>query len=118
MYNCTEASMNKNYIFIDRWNITKTDFIPSENGDIVLISIKSFGPLEVYEWGLDKNQVPYKLYKWLEDDFFENNNYRMSITKDELINRIQYLISVFERNGQLDWVDHYKEILKKVNNIN
>ena len=48
--------MNKNYIFIDRWNITKTDFMPSENGDIVLISIKSFGPLEVYEWGLDKKK--------------------------------------------------------------
>ena len=47
--------MNKDYIFIDRWNITKADFIPSKNGDTVLISAKSFGPLEVYEWGLDKN---------------------------------------------------------------
>ena len=94
--------MNKDYIFIDRWNITKADFIPSKNGDTVLISAKSFGPLEVYEWGLDKNQVPYKLYNWLENDFFENDNYRVSITKDELINRIQYFISVFESNGRMD----------------
>ena len=37
--------MNKDYIFIDRWNITKADFIPSKNGDTVLISAKSFGPV-------------------------------------------------------------------------
>lgn len=109
--------MHKDYIFIDRWDITKTDFMPSENGDIVLISIKSFGPLEVYEWGLDKNQVPYKFYNWLEDDFFENNNYRLSITKEELINQVQYFISVFESNGQMDWVDHYKEILEKLDSL-
>ncbi|RGC53818.1 hypothetical protein [Absiella sp. AM29-15] len=109
--------MNKDYIFIDRWNITKADFIPSNNGDTVLISAKSFGPLEVYEWGLDKNQVPYKLYNWLEDDFFENDNYRVSITKDELMSRIQYFISIFESNGRMDWVDYYKEILEKLNCI-
>ena len=94
--------MNKNYIFIDRWNFTKTDFMPSENGDIVLISIKSFGPLEVYEWGVDKNQVPYKLYNWLEDDFFENDNYRMSITKEELINQVQYLFLCLKAMGK--WI--------------
>lgn len=41
----------------------------------------------------------------------------MSITKEELINQVQYFVSVFENNGQMDWVDHYKEILEKLNSI-
>ena len=50
--------MNEKYVFIDRWCYTMPDTVPDEDGIIVLISKKSFGPLEVYEWGLDNNHNP------------------------------------------------------------
>lgn len=41
--------MKENYIFIGRWNYTKPNLSPNEKGNIVLISEKSFGPLEIFE---------------------------------------------------------------------
>ena len=58
--------MNEKYVFIDRWCYTMPNTVPDEDGIIVLISKKSFGPLEVYEWGLDNNHNPYERYEWLE----------------------------------------------------
>lgn len=39
--------MNEKFVFIDRWCYTMPDAVPDEDGNIVLISKKSFGPLEV-----------------------------------------------------------------------
>ena len=49
--------MNEKFVFIDRWCYTMPDTAPDEDGIIVLISKKSFGPLEIYEWGLDLSLI-------------------------------------------------------------
>ena len=74
----------RKFIFIDRWCYTMPDYVPAEDGNIILISKKSFGPLEVYEWGLDNNNNPYERYEWLEDDFYEGYKYCKTITREEL----------------------------------
>lgn len=45
--------MNEKFVFIDRWCYTMPIPLRMKDGIIVLISKKSFGPLEIYEWGLD-----------------------------------------------------------------
>ena len=106
--------MKNDYVFIGRWYYEKPDLSPNKEGNVVLISMKSFGPLEIFEWGIDRNNVPYELYQWLENDFFEDSNYHKAITKEELLKQIEIVISLFEKNGLSDWVDLYKSIIEKI----
>ena len=105
------VKMKDNYVFIGRWYYEKPNLSPDKEGKIVLISEKSFGPLEIFEWGLDRSGAPYELYQWLEDDFYENDNYCRTITKEELLKQIDRVISLFEKNGLSDWVDLYRELI-------
>lgn len=107
--------MKKNYVFIGRWYYKEPDLSPNKEGNIVLISETSFGPLEQFEWGLDHNNNPYELYQWLEDDFSEDSNFCRTITKEELLKQIDRAISLFEKNGLSDWVDLYKAIFNRLN---
>lgn len=107
--------MKKNYVFIGRWYYKEPDLSPNRAGNIVLISKMSFGPAELWEWGLDHNNNPYELYQWLEDDFFEDNNFCRTITKEELLKQIDRGISLFDKNGLSDWVDLYKAIIDRLN---
>ena len=107
--------MKDNYVFIDRWYYEKPDLSPNKDGNTVLISEKSFGPLEIFEWGLDRNNSPYELYQWLENDFFEDSNYCKTITKEELLKQIGRVILLFEKNGLADWVVLYQAIIDRLN---
>ena len=104
--------MNNEWVHIGRWCYTKPNLIPDKNGNIIFISKKSFGPLEIYEWGMDRNNIPYELYKWLENDFYEYENYCRSITKEELLQRINRAILIFNRNGLVQWVKTYEKIIE------
>ena len=78
---------------------------------IVLIQKLSFGPCEVYEWGLDNNNLPYEKYKWCEDDFHAHENYFKHITKKKLTEQIENLISEFAENRLSEWASSYQKIL-------
>ncbi len=103
--------MKNKSVFIGNWYYTKPDLIPNKNGDIVIIKRVSFGPLEAYEWGMDVNNTPYELYKWAENDFYEDESYIKNITREELINQILSVILLFEENGLSEWVNIYGKIL-------
>ncbi len=104
-------TMKNKSVFIGNWYYTKPDLIPNKNGDIVIIKRVSFGPLEAYEWGIDVNNTPYELYKWAENDFYEDESYRKNITREELINQILSVILLFEENGLSEWVNIYGQLL-------
>lgn len=105
--------MNERFVFIDRWCYTMPDAVPDEDGNIVLISKKSFGPLEVCEWGLDNNHNPYERYEWLENDLYEDERYCKNISKEELLKQIYNVISIFRSNGLSEWINFYMEILDR-----
>ena len=107
--------MKNNYVSIGRWNYEKPDLSPNKEGNIVLISKKSVGPLELFEWGLDHNNIPYELYQWLENDFFDDSSFCRTITKEELLKQIDIVISLFGKNGLSDWVDLYGAIIDRLN---
>ncbi|MGN0677238.1 MAG: hypothetical protein ACI4K5_05795 [Ruminococcus sp.] len=107
--------MNNNSIFIDSWCYTKPDLVPNTDGDIVIIKKLSFGPLEIYLWGIDSNNTPYELYEWVENDFYADTNYRKNISKEELLNQINSVISLFANNELSEWATIYKKIFERLN---
>lgn len=107
--------MKDNSVFIEHWCYTKPDFVPNQNGNIVIIQRVSFGPLEVYEWGIGFNNIPYERYEWIENDFYEDENYRRNITREELFHQILSVVSLFKENGLSEWVTIYEKILDGLN---
>lgn len=110
-------TMKNNSVFIEHWCYTKPDLVPNQNGDIIIIKKVSFGPLEVYEWGIDFNNIPYECYKWVENNFYEYENYRRNITREELFNQILLVVSLFKGNGLSELVTIYEKILDGLNSM-
>lgn len=107
--------MEPKIFFIGRWSYMIPDTKPNSDGCIVLIKKRSFGPLETYDWGIDVNGLPYEEYKWVENDFYTDENYFKHITKKELTEQIVRLISDLTENGLPEWASTYQEILDWLN---
>lgn len=108
--------MKKKSVFIGKWLYSVPDPLPDKDGNIVLIKKASVGPLEVYEWGMDSNNIPYESYKWLEDDFFEETSYFKNIDNEELLRQINSTISLFKSNGLSDWAEMYEKYISGCKN--
>ncbi len=101
---------------IERWFYTKPNLIPNKEGNIVLISKKSFGPLEIYEWGINQDQNAYELYSWLENDFYKDESYCIDIEMERLLEQIQSVVALFQTNGLPKWVDFYETLIERLRN--
>ncbi len=101
--------MKNNSVFIGRWLYSKPDLVSNKDGNIVLILKASVGPLEVYEWGIDSNNIPYERYKWLENDYFEETSYFKNINDEELLRQIELAASIFRSNGLSEWAEIYEK---------
>ena len=104
--------MKDNTTYIAPWRYKKLNFVPNKEGNIVLISKASFGPLEVYEWGIDADNNAFERYEWLENDFYQYENYCITISKEALREQIQIVISLFQNNGLTEWTTIYEKILR------
>ncbi|MBR5371539.1 MAG: hypothetical protein IK130_04920 [Oscillospiraceae bacterium] len=78
-------------IWIDRWLIEPPQESPDENGERILICMKSVGPLEVWEWGIRDGNLPFMRYKWLENDFYEDDNRTEHLCMAELLEKIRFI---------------------------
>ncbi len=109
--------MENDVIFVGRWLIGMPSTSPDKNGNTVLISKKSFGPLEIWEWGLDSNDNPYECYQWLEDDFYEDESYCRNIAMDELLNQLYSIVSDLKSNDFYDRALIFENVIKKVKSL-
>lgn len=50
-------------VYIEKWVYNKPKLMPNQDGNIILISKGCFGPVEVYEWGIDANKQAYERYE-------------------------------------------------------
>lgn len=98
-------------VSIGRWFYRKPDLVPNRDGNIVLILMMSFGPLETYEWGIDSNKNAYEHYRWLENDFFADESYRINIEREKLLAQLHSVISLFRDNGLPEWADLYERVI-------
>lgn len=94
--------MKNKSVFIEHWCYTKPELIPNENGDIVIIKKMSFGPLEVYEWGIDFNNTPYEWYNWVENDFYKYENYKKILQKKNYLIKFFHLFCFLRRMDYLN----------------
>lgn len=98
-------------VYIEQGLYRKPQLTPNQDGNIVLISKGCFGPLEVYEWGIDADKQAYEHYEWLENDFYQFENYCIKIEWEQLRQQIQNVIVLFRTNGFSDWAEQYETIL-------
>lgn len=107
--------MKNKTVYIEKWVYNKPRLMPNQDGNIILISKGCFGPVEVYEWGMDANKQAYERYEWLENDFYQSDNYWITITQEQLQQQIQNVIVLFRNNGFPDWAEMYETILEQLN---
>ena len=107
--------MTSKNVFVGNWSYIMPDTKANSNGRIVLIKKLSFGPCEVYEWGIDNNGLPYEEYKWCENEFFKDESYFKRLTKKELTEQIENVIRLFTENELSEWVNVYYKILNWLN---
>ena len=107
--------MTSKNVFVGNWSYIMPDTKANSNGRIVLIKKLSFGPCEVYEWGIDNNGLPYEEYKWCEDEFFKDESYFKRLTKKELTEQIENVIRLFTENELSEWVNVYYKIINWLN---
>ncbi|MDE5834600.1 MAG: hypothetical protein K2H26_03665 [Ruminococcus sp.] len=96
-------------LIIDRWFYNKPTLTPDKNGNIVLIHKVSFGPLECYEWGIDFAGKPYEVYKWCENDLYEDENYIKNISCSELKQKLNYMIQSVSDTELANWCVLYRK---------
>ena len=109
--------MTSKNVFVGNWSYIMPDTKANSNGRIVLIKKLSFGPCEVYEWGIDNNGLPYEEYKWCEDEFFKDESYFKRLTKKELTEQIENVIRLFKENELSEWVNIYYKIINWLNQV-
>lgn len=102
-------------VSIGRWFYTKPNLVPNQDGNIVLILKKSFGPLETFEWGIDSNKNAYERYRWIENDFYEDTSYDITIEREALLEQIHSVIALFRENGLPEWADFYESVIVYLN---
>lgn len=106
---------DKEIITIDRVHYSNLNLTSDKDGNIVLIHIASFAPLEYYEWGINSEKQFYECYQWCENDFFEDSNYYKIISKEEMIKELDNIISLLLKNSYTKEANEYKDIRNKLN---
>ncbi|MDE6983585.1 MAG: hypothetical protein K2O99_03485 [Lachnospiraceae bacterium] len=106
--------MKNSTVYVKQWLYREPDLIPDKDGTVVLISKACFGPVEVYQWGINADGQAYALYEWLENDFYACDNYCITIEREALLKQIQQVIAEFRNSDLPDWAQLYETILQQL----
>ena len=101
-------------VFLDPWRYSAPAQAPNDEGDTVLIRAASIAPLESWEWGVDREGRPYEQHRWLENDFYEDENVRRSISREELLETIDSLIRQLREKREAEWAEVYERLRKRI----
>ena len=102
---------SKEPVHIGEWFYSLPETTPNKDGNIVLIKMVCFGPLEVYEWGINADNSPFEMYQWCENEFLEDTSYNKTISWKELEAKLSSCIKLFEQEGLIEWKSAYEEVL-------
>ena len=104
-------------LFLDRWVYSLPSLTPDKDGNIVIISKVSFGPAEAFCWGIDSGGKPYEMYKWCENELYEDENYMRNITFSELFRRLDELVKTASESGFSDWARSFEKARSFLENL-
>ena len=99
---------------LDGWLYSAPAQAPNKEGDVVLIHAASVAPLESWEWGFDREGRPYEQHQWLENDFYEDENVRRPISREELLETVDGLIRQLRENREEGWAEEYIRIRRRI----
>lgn len=102
-----EVKLVKGSCFIGRWNYIKPTYCADKDGDIVLVLQLSFGPCEWWKWGIDSQGKFFMEYRWCENDFYEDESFREEISKEALLERLQYMQKLLIEHGLQEQAELY-----------
>ena len=106
--------MSDKMIRIGSWSYFKPKTTPNKDGNIVFTEMHCWGPLQVEEIGINADGIPYRYYRYVEDDFFNNEPEIKPMSWDELKEHISSMIISFEKEYNPEWAEAYKEALDYV----
>ena len=109
--------MKNKTVSVGRWQYSKPSFEADESGQTVIFSKSSVAPAEIYEWGIDADNHPFERYRWCENDFYEESNYSKTISKEELIKRIDETSSILKKHGFDAVSEQYDRIKMQINSV-
>ena len=98
---------------VGSWFYSAPRITPDQDGRIVVISMKCFGPLEVYEWGIDADGDFYEKYQWIENDLYDDD-YEKKISKEKFVKQIENMKSLIRDTEVSGWKDDYDKILQMI----
>ena len=102
------------FILLDCWQYSAPAQEPNKEGDTVLIRASSIAPLESWEWGVDREGRPYEQHQWLENDFYEDENVRRAISREELLETVDDLIRQLREKQAEEWAEVYAHIRRRI----
>ena len=111
LFNKKTTKKSNEQAHIGEWFYSFPDTTPDKDGNIVLKKMVCFGPLEVYEWGININNEPYELYQWCENEILEDTSYNKTISWKELDKQLRYCIGLFDQEGLAEWKDAYENTI-------
>ena len=103
-------------LIVGRWFYSRPSMRVDKRGNYTTVAIKmlSFGPAEVYEWGITPEKTFYEKYEWCENDFFADDNYEKEISKEEFIAQIEKMKALVHDTEVEEWESVYDEMLKSL----
>ena len=87
---------------------------PDDEGDTVLIRAASIAPLECWEGGFDREGRPSESYRRLENDFYEDENVRRTISRGELLEQLERLIQRLRDIREDEWTEEYSRLCRQL----
>ncbi|MBO4331066.1 MAG: hypothetical protein J5827_03230 [Oscillospiraceae bacterium] len=103
-----------NAVVIGRWHYTKPSLKTDGCGNTVILSKSSFAPAETCEWGVSPEKQPYELYKYCEDDFYEDSSCLKEISAEELQNQLKNVSLLFKENDHSSFAAILDEIIIRI----
>ena len=98
---------------VGSWFYSAPQSVPDKDGRIVVIKMKCFGPLEVYEWGIDADGDFFEKYQWIENDLYDDD-YDKKISKEKFVKQIENIKSLIRDTEVSGWKDDYDKILQMI----
>ena len=107
--NKQDISVHDKSVFVGIWNYIKPDLKPDKDGNVMLVKMLCFGPLEWWECSMDKDSKFWWEHQWCENDLYEAENFREEYPQEKMIEKMQQMQNFFGECGLDEYVKVYKK---------
>lgn len=103
-----KVTVFKDSVIVNSMNYIKPNMEPDKDGDIHLVTKLCFGPIQSWEWSINKEGKFFVEYKWLENELFEDDSFKVECSQEEMIKKMQEMQTFFADYDLDEYVEIYK----------